>query len=125
MNIKLYPKANLNFNRPRTVLLYNSATSKCDYGLAIGACGESDINYNNITRLEYWIGNKAPATALGGATYVWANAGSTSYSALSRVLCGKAKLAQTTSYSGATPFTTATTSLSNVNVIRIGGSLIV
>ena len=120
--IECQNRSTIMFNSPREVLIYNASTKACNRGLAIGNTLNMDIRYNSINRLEYWIQNSTPYYNLRTPNYNWQNSSfSAAFNAYSTLCTGVSKSATTSSYMGLTPWTTNTSALKNVNVIRIAG----
>ena len=113
----------INFNSPREVFIYNSSTKSGNTGLAMGPWGcDVNINFNNISSIEYWKLNTASRFSLPAATYQWVNPDGSLFSAAERISGAVVKSATTTGYSGKMPWTTTTAAVKDVNVVRINGS---
>lgn len=111
------------FNNPKEVFIYNSSTSTCNTGLAMGPYGcEVSISYNSISSLEYWKLNKAPHNNLPTPTRDWRNPNKSAFNAFEKVNGATVKEAYASaSYFGSVPFDKNTAVLKDINVIRING----
>jgi hypothetical protein len=113
------------FNNPKEIFIYNSSTSACNTGLAMGPYGCAvKINFNNILAVSYWKFNTAPYDNLPLPTRDWRNVPGTSFSATETHLGATCRLATSTDYNGVTPWNTTTATLKDINVVYVQSGIL-